>query len=121
MLVALGAEVEQLDQLTDIAAPRVEGAKQAQHLLDGELVGKLRLLQLNTEALLDLAILALAPAQAKKLDRARVRPVQALQHLHGRGLAGAVRADKTEAFATRHFQIDAGDGELLTVELDQRL
>src|SRR5207302_1146113 len=56
---------------------------------------------------------------AKELGRARSRPDQAEQHTQRRGLAGAVRAEKAEDVTPVHGEIDAVDGDDLSVALDE--
>ena len=61
------------------------------------------------------------PRDAEELDRPAVRSVQALEHLDGRGLSGAVRAEQSETFAARDFEIDRVDCRLFAVALDERI
>ena len=100
--VALLIERQIAQQLLGVVPVAIERAEEAHGLEDGELLGELRFLQRDADALAQLA-LVLAPVQAEDLDLAGVGLGQPFEDLDGRRLAGAVRPEQAEAFA-------AGDG-----------
>ena len=95
-----------------------EAAEQAHGLEHGELLGKLRLLQLNAEPLPEFRRVPI-PAHAEHLDLARIGGRQAFADFDGGGFAGAVGPEQAEAFAAAHFQIEAVDGHHVFVGLAQ--
>ena len=101
-----------------VAAPVVERPEQPQRLLDGQLVGQLRFLELDAEPLAQL-VLVRRPPQAEHLHLAGVRPEQAFEDLDRRGLAGAVRAEQAEALAAAHRQRQAVHGHHIAVALHE--
>ena len=97
----------------------VERSEQPQRLLDGELVGELRLLELDAEALAQLALVAPSAGRAPRL--ARVGREQPFEDLDRRRLAGAVRAEQAEALAAAHLERQAVDGHDVAVAFLQIL
>src|SRR5437899_12382944 len=90
----------------------IEGAKQRQRLGDSELVGELRLLQLNAEALAQCAPgCTFPPWRPEDLDVPAVGNGEALEDFDGCGLAGAVGTEQTEALA-------GTDGEIQSLDRD---
>ena len=98
------------------AGPCEEAAEQAQRFEHRQLVGELRLLQLDAEPLAQRLRIG-RPAQPEHLDVAGVRLRQPFADLDGRGLAGAVRAEQAEALARAHLELDAVDGDDVLVGL----
>jgi hypothetical protein len=88
------------------AAARVEAAEQPQGLGHGELVGELRVLQLNAEPLAQRAGVG-RPREPEDLDLPFIRGGQPLADFNGGRLAGAVGSQQAETDAARHIQIDA--------------
>src|SRR5918999_2139573 len=103
-------ELNDREDLGDIAALRVKAPKEAQRLLDGQLLGELRVLQLNPEQLAELALVR-RPAPPKDLDVARIRCRQSLTNLDRRRLTGAVRAEQPKAFPAQNLEIELVDGD----------
>ena len=99
----LALERDDRQQLVDLAAASVEGAKQPQHLFDGQLVAELRFLQLDAEPFAQLA-LARRSSESEDLDVARRRREEPFEDLDRRRLAGAVRAEEAEALAAPDVQ-----------------
>jgi hypothetical protein len=118
--VALRFELDDMQQRFDAAAAIVERAEQAEGLFRGQLVWKLRLLQLDPEALPQLALVRV-PAQAEHFDLAGVRRHQAFEDLDGRRFARPIRAEQAEAFAARDIQREIADGHDIAVGLAQRV
>src|SRR5688572_6524963 len=85
-----------------------EAAEQRQGLGDGQLIGELRVLQLNAEPLPQRAGVVL-PREAQHLHFTRIRLRQAFADLDGGRLAGAVRPEQPKAFARAHVKVDAVD------------
>ena len=98
--VALLLELHQRDDLVRRRAPLEEAAEQAQRLADRQLVGELRLLQLDAQPLAQRLRIG-RPAEPEHLDVARVGLRQPFADLDRRGLAGAVRTEQAEALARR--------------------
>jgi hypothetical protein len=99
----------------------IERPEQREHFADGELVGELRLLQLNAEPLAQRPPGgALAPRCPQDLDVARVRCRQPFEDLDRRGLAGAVRSEQAKALAGADREVEARDGDDVAETLGQR-
>ena len=96
------------EQSRERPRPAVEAAKEREQLRHGQLLRQVGLLQSHPDALAQLALVAI-PAQAEQLDLARRGFEQALDHLHGRGLARAVRSEQAETLAAPDGQIQAVD------------
>ena len=111
-------ESHQLHERRHVRTLVVEGAEQAHRFLDRQLVGELRFLELDAEALPQLAFVR-GPAQAQHLDLARVGGEQALEDLDRGGLAGAVRAEQPEALAALDRERQPVDGDHRAVALHQ--
>ena len=116
---ALLVELDELQHLVDRPAALAERAEEADGLLDRQLLGELRLLELDAEPLAQLAILPGAPALAEQLDLALVGRGQPFEDLDGRRLAGAVGAEQAEALAAADLEIEAVDGDDVAEALDQ--
>jgi hypothetical protein len=111
----------ELNELDDVIRRRPlieEAAEQPHGLLDRELVGELRLLELNSKALLERSGVGF-PAQAEHLDIARVACREAFADLDRGGLARAVRPEQAEALAGSHLEIEAVHGDDVLVRLAQ--
>src|SRR5439155_18229934 len=54
------------------------------------------------------------------VEPASVDRGEAVDHLHGRGLAGAVRPEEPEALALSHAKVDSIDGRQVAVALYER-
>src|SRR5437867_13065179 len=96
----------------------IERPEQAQRFFDGQLVGKLRLLKLNTEPLPQLA-LVLLPRETEDLHVPSVGFEQSLEDFDRRRLAGAVRAKQSEALAAADAQREAVDRHDISVTFDE--
>ena len=94
----------------------VEGAKEPQRLLDPQLVGELRLLQLYAETLTQLVLMR-TPCHPEHFDVALVWRQQSLEDLDGRRLAGAVRTQQPEALAALDGQREPVDGDDVSIAL----
>ena len=92
-------ELDDLEQFVDGAPAVVEGAEQAERLLDGQLVGELRLLELDAEALTQLALVVRASVSPSTSTSPASGVEQPFEDLDRRRLAGAVRSEQPEAFA----------------------
>ena len=110
----LALQSDDLQQLADLAAASVEGAKQAQHLFDRQLVAELCFLQVDAEPFAELA-LARLPCESEDLDVPAVRREEPFEDLDRRRLAGAVRTEQPEALATPDVQRQTGHGDDVTV------
>ena len=111
----------QLDQAQRFlgGAPGPEEApEEEEHLPHRQLLGKLGLLELDSDPLPNLT-LPLVPCEPQDLHFPRFRGEKPLEDLHGRGLAGAVGAEKAEAFSPAHLETDAGKGDDVFVPLDE--
>ena len=118
--VALAFELDDLQQIVDRPSAVVERSEQAERLLDGQLVGELRLLQLDAEALPQLRVVR-PPAQPEHLHLARIGLQEPFEDLDRGGLAGAVRTEQSEAFAALHSQRQAVDGDDVAVAFVERV
>src|SRR5262245_5590985 len=96
-------ELDEREQIVDRSTAIVERAEEAKRLLDRQLVGELRFLQLDSEPLPQRAFIAL-PAQTEHLDIAVIRREQSLEDLDRRRLARAVRSEQSEALAAPHVE-----------------
>ena len=115
---ALLLELHQRDDFGRCRPVPEEAAEQADGFADGELLGKLGLLELNAQPLAQLGGMRV-PAHAEHLDLARIGGGEALADFDGGGLAGAIGSQQAEAFARAHFQIEAVDGDHVFVRLAQ--
>ena len=102
----------------DVVRMLVEAAEERERLADGELVGKLRLLERDADPLSQRLRVAL-PRAAEHLDLAGVTVDQPLADLDGRGLAGAVRAEQAEALLRADVEVDAVDRHDVAVRLPE--
>src|SRR6185369_16555128 len=93
---ALLAELHEVDHLVHAPAARIEAAEQPHGLLHRELVGELRLLELDAEPLAQ-RVLVVGPASPEHFHHALVRRRQPLADLDRRRLARAIRSEETEA------------------------
>jgi hypothetical protein len=96
----------------------VEVAEQLDQLAGGEEWEERGRLQLDTDHGADLVGLA-DGVEARHLDAAGVGLAQALDHLEGGGLAGAVGAEDAEDLAGADVEVDAGDGGEAFVAFDE--
>src|SRR5438093_7036753 len=115
--VALLAQLEVLEQALDGLVAGVERAEQREQLRHGELRVERRGLQLHADPVLDRRR-GVAYVHAEDVDRAGVRRVQPLDHLHRRRLARAVRAEQAEDLALRYLEADAIDRLDVAVRLE---
>src|SRR6185369_10512053 len=111
---ALPFELRDLQQLVDRTAAQVERSKQPQHLFNGELVGQLRVLQLNSQALPELRLVGLPP-ESEHFDIAGVRRQQSLEDLDGRGLPGTIGPEQSKTFASTHVERQAVNGHNIAI------
>jgi hypothetical protein len=109
------------DNIVHVAAAGVEAAEQLYGLFDRELLGKLRLLELDAYPLAQSVIVPAAPLLTEHLNSASVRRSKPLEYLDGGSLPGAVRSKQTKAFSQAHLQIQAVYGRYVRVPLDQTL
>src|SRR4030095_2599184 len=96
----------------------VERAAQLKRLFHGELVGELCLLQLDADALSQLAVVA-APRPAENLHISRIRFEQPFENFDGRRFSSTVWTEKPETFAATDLERQAIDGNKVAVLLDQ--
>ena len=113
-------ELHQSDDARRRRALAKEAAEELERLEDGELLGELRLLQLDAEPLAQLGRVGLPP-QPEHLDDAGVGRRQALADLDRRGLAGAVRSEQAETLAGVDLEVDAVDGDDVLIRLPEIL
>src|SRR5205085_2342195 len=117
---ALLLELDQGEDLVDGVRRPVETAEQAHRFLDRQLVGQLRVLELDAEALAQGARLgASGPVQPEDLHVPRIGRREPLQDLDGGGLAGAVRPEQAEALSRGHREIEPRDRQHVAITLDQ--
>ncbi len=114
--IALLLELHERDHLLRRRTAIEEAAEQPQGLEDGQLVGELRLLQLDAQPLAQ-RLRVRRPPQPENFDVTRVRLGQPLADLDRRRLAGAVRTEQAEALPGRHVEVDAVDGHDVLVGL----
>jgi hypothetical protein len=107
--------------MVDFAATPVEAAKEANGLLDRELVRELRFLQLDPQPLAQGIIASASPSPAKHLYNSVVGKRQALKHFYSRSFACAVWAKQPKAFAAPDLEIQAVDGGNVVEPLYQTL
>ena len=106
------------ERLGRVEAAGVEAAEEGEDLADLELLGELRLLQLDAEPRAQRAAVA-PPALAEHLDLPGARREQPLEDLDRRRLARPVRPEQAEALAGRHREVEPVDRHELAVALDQ--
>ena len=85
-----------------------KAAKQAQCLVDRQLVGKLRLLQLDADPLAQL-VCAGGPVQPQQLHCPCIGSGQPLANFDGGCLARAVRSQQPETLATGDLEVETID------------
>ena len=99
------------------AREAVEVREDEQVLLDGQ--RRVEVVELRRDAHLRARLLRLAgQREAEHLELAGVGDDLGGEHLHRRGLAGAVRAEQADARAFGHVEVQAVDGEDVAVALD---
>src|SRR5213592_1310851 len=109
--VALLLELDEGQHLCDAVRLPVERSKQPEHFADGELIGELRLLQLDPEAFAQRASWRpILPPHAENLDVATVGRREAFEDLDRSRLPGTVRAEQAETLAGRDAEIETRDG-----------
>src|SRR5580698_5007520 len=86
----------------------IEAGKKMQGFADSEFLGEPSFLQRDAEQFAKFALIAL-PVAAENCNFAGCGIEQAFQNFDGRGLAGTVRAEQTETFASLDFEIQAAD------------
>ena len=116
-VVAVGDLLERAgpDQLVDVAPARVQAREQGERLAHRQEVLERRLLELDAGLRAKLRAERLAAIQ--HLAGRRLR--DALHHLDGRGLAGAVRAEQPEALSFGDRERNAVDGAHAGILLDE--
>jgi hypothetical protein len=100
----------------DIAS--VKRAEKLERLVHGDLVGKVRGLEANTDPVLEPLLLPIG-IEVEDLHIARRPGPQTLEDLDRRGLAGAVRSEQAEDFPGPHFEVDPFDRFEIAVCLAQ--
>ena len=111
-------EFHQADDFLRRGAALEEAAEERDRFADRKFFGKLRLLKLDAEALAKFGRIV-APVEAQQFDLARIGVVEALADFDGRGFAGAVGPEESEAFGGMDFEIQAIDGNDIFVCLSQ--
>src|SRR5688500_13154109 len=101
-------ELDESNDLVDHWSAAKETAEQGDRFLDGDLLRKLRLLQLHAEALAEGPFVG-RPALAEDQHVSGVRLLKPFADLDRGGLAGAIRAEEAEAFAGLHFEVESVD------------
>src|SRR2546422_9759685 len=110
---ALLLEPDQAEHLLHGVGGPVETAEQPYGLFDRELVGELRILQLNAQTLAQGAgARAPRPAHSEDLDLAPVRWGESLEDLDGGRLARPVGPQQPEALACVDGEIEPRDREI---------
>ena len=102
----LAAQPDLVDGLADIARPGVIPRVSLHQFPDGQFGGHVRGLQDEPDPGPP-GQRRMGRIRAQHADVARVPPAVPLQHLHGRGLARAVRAQEREYLAVLHGKVDA--------------
>src|SRR5438105_674784 len=115
---ALRFQLHDPQQLVERAAAMIERPEQAQRLFDRQLVPQLRLLQLDAEALPQLAMVLL-PREAEDLDLAGVRFEQPLENFDRRRLSGTIRPEQAEALTAVDDERQSVDGDDIIVPFGQ--
>src|SRR6187551_2065778 len=92
------AELDLVDHLADVTGVAIKALKEGQGLIDGELLGKLGVLQLDAEQLLELTGIGF-PSTAQHLHATRVGAEKSLADLDGGGFPGAIGSEQAEALA----------------------
>jgi len=122
--VSLVLQLHEIEKLGGVDPLRVIAAEEVERLARRDLVVEARGLQLHADAGADLGRV-LPPVEAANLDRAGVGRRKALDHLEGRRLPRAVRAEEPEDLAFGDAQVHARDGhdlrELLAEAADADL
>src|SRR6185503_489875 len=96
----------------------VEAPEQRDRLEDGQLLGELRLLELDPDPLPQPARVV-GPGAAEDLDRSAVGCGQPFEDLHRGRLTGAVGAEEAEALAGAHLEIETVHRDDLAVTLHE--
>ncbi len=118
LAVGLVLQADQREHLADAETAGIEAPKQRHHFGHGQLLGKLRFLELDAESCPQRQVVA-APPIAQDLDIPRVGHAKAFEDLDGRGLAGAVRTEHAETLAGADLEIEAGHRGDVAVVLGQ--
>src|SRR5262249_24974971 len=118
--IPLGAEPDEADHLVDVARRPVVAGEHPVRLGDGLVRPELRLLEHDADALA-VGLLLACRIEAEHVDPAAVALAVALEDLHGRRLAGAVRAEQAEDLALLDVERDSAHGLVLAVRLAQFL
>ena len=102
----------------DLTPVPVEAAEQPDRLLHGELLGELRLLELDAEPLAERALVAVPPLP-EHFDHALVGRRESLADLDRRRRPRAIRAEQPEALPRGHREIEAVHGDDVAEALPQ--
>ena len=97
-----------MNQRIGIGPGRIKRPEQTHRLVHGQLFAELRLLQRDADAFAQSAFI-LFPGHAEDFDLSVVGNGQAFQDFNGCRLAGAVRAEKSEALAVADRQVESVD------------
>jgi hypothetical protein len=89
-------------------------AEQTERFEHGQFFGKLRILQLNAEALAKLLGIGL-PMHAKKFHFTSIGSGETFADFDGCGFARAVGPEETEAFAGADFEVEAVDSDHILI------
>jgi hypothetical protein len=96
----------------------VKAAKEVERLANTELVGELRVLELNTESLAEVAGVVF-PCPAEHLDVTCVAPQKAFTYLYSGGLARSIWAEEAEAFAVADLKIESINRDNIAIGLPE--
>jgi hypothetical protein len=109
-------ELDERDSFVRAGSPLKKASEQAKRFEHGQFFGKLRILQLNAEALAELLGIGL-PMHAKKFHFASVGSGETFADFDGCGFARAIGPEEAEALAGAYFEIEAVDGHDVLISL----
>src|SRR3981081_3187751 len=112
--MALLAKLDLVYHFADVAGITVEALKESESLVDRQLLGELRILELDSEQLAQILLVSLPPP-AKYFDIAGIRRQKSLADLDGRRFSGAVGTKQPKAFAGIDMEIQAVDSNDIAI------
>ena len=116
--VCLLFERHESQRLRDRQAAWIEAAEEREHLAHVQLVGELRLLELDAQPAAQGEAIA-PPVVPEHLDLSGVGRPKPFEDLHRGRLARAVGPEHAETLGALHLEVEAGHGHHLAVTLDE--
>jgi len=112
--MTLLAKLDLIYHFADVPCIAIEALKECERLVDRQLLGELRVLQLDSEQLSQILLVRL-PSSAQYFDIARIGAQKPLADFDRRRLSGAVRTEESKAFSSVDLEVQTVDGDDVAV------